>query len=759
MAATSNTPKDSAKNNTSKSEYNPNNSYVVTRPDGSQVMRRNTGGGGYSETPVSAPSNSSSSRSAPNNIPENEQPNTNAAATAPQTEIVRGSQRGLYVELNEDGTVNEDILVRDEKGGFKKVQSTVVETVKDENGKVIGTQETIYTQQITPKLKKNIESGKQNPIQETLYQEEKKPEVKQPMPQGVIRAATPQEQKALSRSKNPLYQIPMGFYEGFTLKDAPSDLRSDQPISARSVGYAAGLLGGIAAAGFSSEAATAAKVPEGYAIASSQVNKLLTVARGTKTGAFVTDIALTTGKVAAATKGTEIVLNNANPSINRNREVAKVAGADIGKARTAARVAEQEAIANQGSAFQIPIINKGFNLKSVANEINPLLAGDKQAYKSALEQEFRAQGLSEAEVQSAVRVALKERESGGIAEIGGLLYISKSSEALGRRYVTEKFGELGAKGVVIAESGTGLKLFKYVAPQIAKAGAVEGVSTAITQDMTRSQKSKPLQIAGYGVFGAASAGLIGGTIAATQLSKPTVSKTIEVASYISDPYEFAGDKAQDLTESVGKRLGKVYPEPKIHKNTPTPAATLSFGVTANTKSNTQAKANSDIATFAPTEVPVNTNVDINTKSNPQIYIKSVVGTKVPTEIFTPVSVPINTKIDTKTNINPLIDTPVDVPVSVAANIPVNINTATPFMRIPPILPLELPRMGGSGAGTTYSKKRYVNEIAASSAVLNDLMNSSFNNTEKLLKTNKKPQKTISYGGKLYKLTPVKNRKK
>lgn len=720
--------------------YNSDNKPYAYMVNGSKIII-----GSASDTPenqakanISITKNTSSGSSSSNNAPASK-PLTPAAPQLNNT-----GRENYYVELNDNGSVNDTLLVQNKDKSFSPATNTYV----DANGNQV-----TETYTINSAIKKSVEGGAYNPIDASVRQSRSSggsgsalPDYDKNFGLGGGGTLTPAEKPSmLEKAKAQLNPL----WEGFTFQSSADYVGRE--FNTRPVGeqvlYGAGLVGGIATLGFSGELYGAAKAAPVVAGSIAKADAVLNVARSTKVGAYAVDLGLGTAKTIAATDAASYVLARTDGGVNVDRSLISVGGADVGSARAAGRAAEVAAISGEGGGFGVPFTGKSLNLHYIANQVFPLFAGNQDAYAGAAYNDFIRQGLNPMEAQAATRVALYERKTNAIAEVGGLLYISKQSEALGRKYVAEKFAANAAGGAAnIVEKKSFGPLFKAVAPQIAKAGAFEGLNTAIVQNNLRAEDLSVKEAAGYTIFGAVTAGLIGGTIVGTGLVKPKVSKTLEVASYLSDPYEFAGDKLQDFSEFTGKKvLGRSYPEPRLVRVN---ADLVNFG-------GGRPKVNSFTDVFAPVSSNVNSDVNsnVNVRSNVNVNMESVVNSKVNANsnvnVFADVFTNVNVKTHVPVNVNPFIDTPInpDVPVDVPVNVPVNVpvdvpvNVMTPFPRLPPILPLEVPKgFGGTGFGGRGGKK-YVNEIAVSSALLNDLIGGTgFNNVSQAFKRPKKSKR-------------------
>lgn len=441
----------------------------------------------------------------------------------------------------------------------------------------------------------------------------------------------------------------------------------------------------------------------------------------------------------------------------------------------------------KGAAYQIPGV--------------PLVLG-REGFKEKVTAQFQQQGYTGAELDKRVNVAMGELYAGQIGEGAGFLSISRSSEKIGRGLIAGSFEKAAVKGETATTKTVGMTLFKKTAPSIAAAGVVEGVGGELVQERSRQQTLSGQQLALMGVFGGASAGLIGGTIAATSVRRPVVSKTIETAAYLSDPFEKPGDVLQNIAEYGQKKFyGTEAPKPQIFTainpndiinfgttggkapTKETPGKVYSFGIpkgvstptgtptTTQTPASTMTKGTAEGRIGTPPVPPYNFNLPSNSVimtplgtptqtrraggggggSVTPVQIFQPVGTPVqqpsyrvpslmpnfniPNTPFTPVptqprnNIPTNpfTSVpNTPTNnipVNPFTNVPVNPLTTVPVNpfTAINIPTTVPVGRIPPPMPLSFGDLFGGGASYGGKRKVYINELAAGSNLLNNIM--------------------------------------
>lgn len=371
-----------------------------------------------------------------------------------------------------------------------------------------------------------------------------------------------------------------------------------------------------------------------------------------------------------------------------------------------ARAAEKEAL-RSGFGLSIPFTEAKINTATIAAGISPAFSSKKDVFKESL----KSQGLNQKE-QDAL---FKQRGFSTFGEATAQLNIARFSEGFGRRGVTRAFEEAGRKGVKVAKQDSFGALFKLTAPRIAEAGVIEGGAQEIITGVARKEKIKPSQVAiGAGV-GGVTAGLIGGTIAATKLTRPVTSKTIEFGTNIIDPFEKPGDILQDVFEGAAKRSGRIVKAPVISAGV-TETSLISFGTTPSSIPNI---VGAPVGTKAPTQVKTPTTQAV------QSNLQNIIGFKQPITDPVIVTDPITDPVPTPSNTNNPIfvptDTNVNVPINIPAAVPITIPVSTPILRAPPPLPLGFSFPRGSGFGSLRPKgKTFFDELSTGRAVLSGL---------------------------------------
>ena len=436
--------------------------------------------------------------------------------------------------------------------------------------------------------------------------------------------------------------------------------------------------------------------------------KALKAAKATRGGQFVFNIG---AGVVQGTAASQAAIFGGRLTRPESEREAVMGVPDFQNIIGASFAAEQEAVSQQGF------------LKGLAFEVSPFFSSKKEVFSETLKSELESQGLVGFQLQEAVAAGQRERVSRSIGEALGLVSISRFSESVGRRGVTQAFGKAAEKGVVVTEKKVGGQVFKLAAPRIAEAGAIEGFSQSIVQDLSRAQKVDPKRAGLFAGFGAISAGLLGGTIASTRIARPAVSRTLNIAANIADPFELQGDLLQDAFEATQKRfLGKVAPKPTIFVQTDASKA-VRFGTLTPSAGKrkapapviSQAPVSLEALVSAPVSAPVKTRVSVPTFGfGGPIFAPSPV--KVPSFIPSPVPSPV-----------PIFTpTPAEVPVTTATPTFITsftIPTPTPILRVPPILPLGVPSSGRGGFGLG-KPKAFFNELAAGKNLLGNLLGAS-----------------------------------
>lgn len=447
----------------------------------------------------------------------------------------------------------------------------------------------------------------------------------------------------------------------------------------------------------------------------SKAGRVASKVRSNKVGRFTTDVIFTSAKGAAIVQG--VKKGSAVTAPKDQRDI--IGSSEFKQAMKAGFGAEQEAL------------SKGNLFKAAAFEINPFFSDQKDVYEQTIRDQFKAQGYSGKRLDSAVAAAKRQRRAAEVGEATSLLEISRSAERIGRRGVADAFAK--SAGKPIDEKKIGSKIFKKVFGPIAAAGVVEGTSQEVAQSFSRERDLEAKRIAIAGGIGGLTAGTIGGVIGATRPKRPVLSKTIEVGTFITDPFEKPGDLAQDAVELASRRLfGKTTRVPVISMSPPDKVANFGVGTqTFNSKKSRGRKGGKgkgrgkpskvmsfDVATKAP--IPVGIPLP-NIFGSPTNVPKPPTTVKVVGKRPTPVPTPVLPNI-------PDVGVPTPPQVPISPNVPVNTNipigipipTRTPQPLVPPPAPLGFGTGFGFGAGKGKKRRRVVNELQAGFDLLGKL---------------------------------------
>jgi len=477
------------------------------------------------------------------------------------------------------------------------------------------------------------------------------------------------------------------------------------------------------------------------AVKVSKPAKVITAARKTATGRFISDLGLT------AAKGTAIVQTaKFTGKVTAPKEQKEAIKEFKGYNEVVAAGFEAERAFLSGQpGFGVPLTERSVSLKSIAYEITPY-AGSwfaKGEFEKGAKAKAQELGATGEQLDLIVGSAKRQKSFRSVGETAALLEISRSAEGIGRRGVTKAFEKAGKKGVQIQKKEAFGQLFKISAPQIAKAGAIEGFTQEISQQTARGRDISLKEAGLMGAVGAGTAGIIGGTIVGTKVTRPTVSKVIETGTFITDPFEKPGDVLQDISEAVTKRVtGKTAARPIISKTiAPTDVLALSatkpgrakkggvlgFGATT-TLTPTKGKAVAPVITPSMVLTPTpetRTNIQKIISGKPGIFEPTPlpISPALPTPTITPTPTPTDTPIPINVNIPTMAQeqTPVTVATQTPISTLINIPTRTPLLRVPPPVPLAVPFQFGAGGTAVRKRKKYVNELVAGKTLFNELV--------------------------------------
>ena len=676
------------------------------------------------------------------------------AASSPPTTV---QKVGVYAKLNEDGTLNSDIYTK-ENDEYKKSESTTVNAA----GETV-----IQTAQIPKRLKTRIEAGSPTAIYDDV----------QNLPIVKVGGATIQSGRVASTNRpnttdyTGFDEKRGGYWESLVKVDKPFFSWEGQGQRIRRGATAIGVAGtSIFTPNIKNKAIIADNTTRGVveftannpyaaalipaatiwaapyaatAVSTSAAGKAAVSAVGAIKSTAVGAWLYTATTSTAATVGTGLAVTEVGkstiPIFDKDLQVSlmniKVSKEDIQASRVAGRQAELKAL--QGQIWY----------KAIGQEINPLIAGNKEAYRGGVQAELEGLGYNPFEARDITKIGLKGREYDAYAEIGGMLAVNAASEIAGRKLISQS-------GINLVQ-GKGIKNFLKIGGNIGTAGIGEGIGMRAVQTRTRAEKTSTGELALYGGAGFVSAGLIGGIIGATQVTPtikgktPIFSNLIKGAAYTTDVYEYAGDRIADVVGKAGKRtLGtKIY--------TPIVSITPSgINTPTNIMTNTGSRRS---GSFVPININIGVKTDVNTRTNVKVpnmptgintNARTNTGINVFSNTNTSTNVDINTNLFSNINVPTNVNTPtnVNVPVNTPVNVPTTINTpisvVVPNARLPPILPLAFPTGSGGRGGKGRTVRRYVNELELGGALLKDLTGSrhGFADSLKLVKPKAKPIK-------------------
>jgi hypothetical protein len=367
----------------------------------------------------------------------------------------------------------------------------------------------------------------------------------------------------------------------------------------------------------------------------------------------------------------------------------------------------------------------------------------KKAGRTAVYDAAINRGLSPDQARAEVDKYEKVRKSTIIGEVGGNLLANTASEELGQGLVV---GGLKSTSKKFAEGST-KRFFQsaiYTGLRIAPAGAVEGATVTVVQNVARGNQLSQ-GVLTNSLIGSGTAGVLGGTVvgfSAVGTPRATgISKGMQIALYATDPYEYPGDLSQRL---VTKANSKFFGTPVF---TPTITATKTadngktkvsnFVMTNTIESSPQSNkrwAGFNVDTYLNTfgkKAPVNTNSNVRVNPFSNVLVNNDIP--LPTNVITPV----NTKTDVPVfpNINTNENTYINTNTNINTNVNIPVNTIVPLGRLFPPVPLMVPFDLNYGAGGKGRKGvKYVNELALGNNLMLELQgNGVFGNGGKPLK--------------------------
>lgn len=385
-----------------------------------------------------------------------------------------------------------------------------------------------------------------------------------------------------------------------------------------------------------------------------------------------------------------------------------------------------QSILGSARAKQTEIAQEGA-LTGIGNALSMGLSGSKanKAFEDEIRLQLKAQGYSEGEISKAIQAAERQQKYDIGGEIGGLLFSGYAAgEETGRRLVGLTLNQAAKEGLVLGQKSAGKFLFKKTFVPIGLAGFNEGFSQELVQQTSRNHPLDLKKATVSGGIGFGTAGLIGGTIAATSINKKGLSRFIAFGANIADPLEKPSDIITDLTELGGKKIfgrSSVITPSMTIIGSQEPTVTFGNGKSArgkgktNTIINTIGKGDNIVTSiqgktknFVPSIKGIFSNTPTTTRTTTPVDTKPIIN--IPTEI-----------IIGSTPINPTPEVPTDIitqtPTNILTPISINIPTSTPILRIPPPIPLKFGAGSGGGATTIGKKTKFINELAIGRALL------------------------------------------
>jgi len=611
------------------------------------------------------------------------------------------------------------------------------------------------------------------------------------VPPNSIQPATPEESAEMARQKNPIVRFTRGLTRGFTLgpeamRQTEEDIRrftarKRETTTPEEIGLFSGgvltlagtkLLGPLR----TGVKATAVAVERGFNV----IGKLPTIGR------LGVDLLLTGVAAEGTRRGTEASVRKRDITVEEKLLIKETP--DFMKLVTGASNAERRNI------------QKTNILKGIAYEISSgLLVSDKESFRTSVKEQLKERGITGSTAEDILKTAEKERRARVTGEAAGIFTANVASELIGQKEVNIMIQAQAGRAI----AGKGQLFSKFFTP-MARAGIVEGTIAEFSQQQARrdtrpflpqkqsvadfmgdlipfgktaeqiaaaeTRRGRAFDISISGAAGGLTAGTIGGAIATTRASKPVVSKTIEIGSYLMDLFEKPADMMADAIEWGFSSITGVAR--KIPVVTTTAVNTQLFNLAIGRKGTKEGSIS--IATpvdaaqdgggsvqlkgpaMQPAkpskqESPTNTLIDImneqqktkaktKTPVNQPTSIGDLIGRprgkttiNILADIFTPAETPTDTPAETptdtpvktpvKTEVPPTnpVDTIINVPANTFTSIftPTAVPVITPMLRAPlPLLP-GLPGIIGSTAGAGKAKKRatYIDELTAGQRLL------------------------------------------
>lgn len=291
------------------------------------------------------------------------------------------------------------------------------------------------------------------------------------------------------------------------------------------------------AVGLTTLGGSSAALAAGSKVAARAAPKAVALVGRSRTLQFGSQVAKTTVQVKAVKTTSDIA---SSQSLNRQER------AIVKQDPKLFNLALKGGFAAQSSKAQ----EQGF-LKNIANELTPF-AGSKDAFKSGATDVFSNAGLTGKDLDNAVNAALVKRTGRGVGELGSQLAIGAGAEKIGRAGIATAFKAGGSTSVKKSFGST----FKRTFPSLFVAGTFEGSGSVLSQDSFRNQDKSLKRTLEGAAFGGASAGVIGTPIVGFAVSKPAVSKTVNLLANIVDPLEKPSDLLADAGSFANRKLFK-----------------------------------------------------------------------------------------------------------------------------------------------------------------------------------------------------------
>lgn len=363
-------------------------------------------------------------------------------------------------------------------------------------------------------------------------------------------------------------------------------------------------------------------------------------------------------------------------------------------------------------------------------------------------------GRREAFIEGALGAGVSNREAELLARQRGFLGVGEVASFVNIGRYTEGFGTRGLLSV-FRRGGTSIpvrrsfgELFTRIGAPIFDAGVVEGFQSEVIDSSVRKRDFRLLGFEETNIFGrevkvpvgalpsaaigGVSAGTLGGFIGATRVTRPRLSRIVEVGANVVDPYEFFGDithkgltrfssaraqarlRSLDIFDSPvpGSRVREINPGigdvdrlyarafPEVPTVLTPPELSLSLGVSPSPRGKVIVPVSSRVPakTIVPSSVPVSSRSDV----------PSFISVNIPFTIpaNTPVSIPVQQS-------TPSI-VPSSVPTSVPSIVPSLVPTTIPVIvagnpELLPPLPLDFGG-GFGGSGGRGGRSKFVNEL-------------------------------------------------